>query len=283
MKQTFHSFIDRFAQTANDIWLKGWAEANAGNISLRLDDSLLPPKNSRRSSKWQPTGPPAQSGRRAGREFPQIAGDCFLISAAGSFLKNFKLSPDENLGVIQIDSEGSNYRVLWGFARNGAPTSELLTHLYIHSVRKKISNGKDKAVIHAHCPALSALTFILPLDDARLTKLLWQMHAECILAFPEGVGFIPWQMPGSSALAEKTAEKLKNFHAVLWQFHGIIAAGPDLDKTLGLIETIEKTCEIYIKAISAGRIKNKLSKKQLLKIADHFRLKPNQKILSQIK
>jgi rhamnulose-1-phosphate aldolase len=272
MKQTFNSLIDQFAQTANDIWLKGWAEANAGNISIRLDKSLLPPKNSSKSSRWQPIG----------HKFLQIAGDSFLISATGSFLKNFKRSAQENLGVIQIDPKGSNYRVLWGFAQNGAPTSELLTHLYVHSIRKEISNGKDKAVIHTHCPAASAITFCFHLDDVAITTLLWQMHPECIIAFPEGAGFVSWQMPGSLELAQRTAHKFANFRAVLWQFHGIIAAGPDLDKTFGLIDTIEKVCQIFLLANSAGKIRYKLSRKQLLKIADHFHLKPNKKILSQI-
>jgi rhamnulose-1-phosphate aldolase len=298
MNKKFQSIIDRVADAANDIWLRGWAEANAGNISVRLDKSMLPHKNFCLSSKWQTIG----------HKFPQIAGDFFLVSAAGSFLKNFKTSPQENLGVIQIDLKGSRYKILWGFLpaccldlpaaptrvgrrwgrrretqrQAGSPTSELLTHLYIHSVRKKISKGTDKVVIHTHCPFLSALCFILSLDTVGLTQLLWRMHPECIISFPEGVCFIPWLLPGSLELAKNTAEACKSFRACIWQFHGIVAAGPDPDKTVGLIDTIEKACEIYIKAVSAGGIKNRLTKEQLVKIAGHFHLKPNKEILSQI-
>lgn len=257
MADNFKNLLNRAAETANQIWLYGWAEANAGNMSIRLDKSLLPVEKFLAGSKWNSIG----------HKFPAIAGDYFLVSATCSYLKNFKSSPQENLGVIQINPEGSQYRTIWGFENGGKPTSELLTHLYVHSARKKNSKCSDKVVLHVHSPNVITLSFILSLDSKKITQLLWQMHTESILAFPEGVGFVPFEVPGSLRLALKTAEVFKKYRSCIWQYHGIIAAGEDLDKTLGLIEIIEKVSGIYIKAVAAGGIRNKLSQKQLAEIA----------------
>lgn len=35
------------------------------------------------------------------------------------------------------------------------------------------------------------------MDTYSLTKLLWEMHAECIVVFPEGVEYLPWMIAGS--------------------------------------------------------------------------------------
>ena len=270
MADNFKTLLDKASQTANQIWLYGWAEANAGNMSIRLDKARLP-SNFSRSSNWNSIG----------HKFPLITNEFFLVSATGSYLKNFKSRPKENLGVIQIDSSGSRYRIVWGFENGGKPTSELFTHLFIHSVRKKIQDGCDKVVLHIHSPFIITLCLINSLSTKKISQLFWHTHPESILAFPEGIGFVPFEIPGSLELAKKTAELFKKHHACIWQFHGIIACGQDLDKTIGLIEIIEKLSRIYITALSAGGIHKKLTKKQVLQIADRFHLKLNGKLISR--
>ena len=76
----------------------------------------------------------------------------------------------------------------------------------IHQKRKQVSGGIERAVIHTHSPNVIALTNILELDTRRLTRLLWQIHAECVVAFSEGIEFVPWMLPGSAELAALTGE-----------------------------------------------------------------------------
>jgi rhamnulose-1-phosphate aldolase len=67
---------------------------------------------------------------------------------------------------------------------------------------------------------------------------------------------------------------------VLWQYHGIVAAGPDLDAAFGLIETAEKAAEIYLKVAAVGSVGRRLSNEQLSALARRFGVEPDPEILA---
>jgi rhamnulose-1-phosphate aldolase len=263
-------FLAEIIKTSRDMWFKGWAEANAGNISLRL-----PHESTEREAALAPTGDWVPLQERV----PEVAGDVYLVTGTGRFLRNIELAPEKNLGVIEIDERGSAYRMLWGFRPLGKPTSELLPHLRVHAARKVASENMDRAVIHTHSPNLIALSIALDLDTVKLTRLLWEMHAECLVMFPEGVEFVPWLLPGSAELAEATAHAARARRVVVWQFHGVLAAGRSLDDAFGLIDTVEKAALIYLKAMSVGGIRQKLSTVQLEALAAKFDVRPDPLIL----
>ena len=50
-----------------------------------------------------------------------------------------------------------------------------------------------------------ALTLVLPLDDKVFTRELWESATECPVVFPDGVGVVPWMVPGGREIAVKTA------------------------------------------------------------------------------
>ena len=54
-----------------------------------------------------------------------------------------------------------------------------------------------------------ALTLVLPLDDKVFTRALWESATECPVVFPDGVGVVPWMVPGGREIAVKTAELMK--------------------------------------------------------------------------
>ncbi len=264
MPESFLDIIFRMARTGRDIHRKGWAEANAGNISLRLEPALCKNEDSfNQNSDWV----------KLKSALPELGRHYFLMTAAGAHLRNIELDPPQYLGVIELDEPGRRYRLLWGFEKDVQPTSELLAHLQAHAVRRRINHRQDCAFIHCHCPHLIALSYALPLDTITLTRLLWQMHIECIVVFPEGVEFIPWKLSGSGDLAQATAQALQKRRAVLWQFHGIGAVGNSLDDAFGLIETI------YLKTAAAGGVKNELTTEQMLALAQLYNVKPDQDIL----
>lgn len=259
------------AKTSYDMWTKGWAEANGGNLSLRLDPEKvkaaagLAPK-----AEWQPLGA-AQ---------PELGGDCFLVSGTGRFLRNISLYPEKNIGIIEMDAAGAKWRPLWGFEPAGRPTSELEAHLRTHAVIKAASGGVDHAVIHTHTPHLIALTYALAdLDTAGLTRLLWQMHAECIVGFPQGVEFLPWMMAGTDTIAQATAAAMRRRKLAVWQFHGVVGVGRNLDAAFGLIDMAEKAAQLWFLAMSAGGVKARLTDDQLRAIAKNFKVTPASDIL----
>lgn len=259
ISQILHSM----AKVSDDIWTKGWCEANGGNISLRLTpqegESL-----SRLSSDWIDLE----------AAFPGLAGEIFAVSGSGKYIRNISLDLENNTGVIRLDDQGARYQIIRGFEDGSKPTSELRAHLGVHELRKEKTDGRDRAVIHTHTPNLIALSYTEELSSEYLTKLIWRMHAECVVVFPDGIGYLPWLMAGSNDIAVKTRELFETHRMILWQYHGVFATGKDFDEAFGLIDTAEKTAGIYLKCLAAGGVRQAFTETQTAMIAKNFGVKP---------
>ena len=255
--------IDEIKKTSGDMARHGWAESNGGNISLRLDE-----ENYSYFNECQPKSdlvilPVAM---------PEIAGERFLVTGTSRFLRNIEVFPEKNIGVIEIDSKGKAYKLLWGYEPVGAPTSELPSHLLSHCRIKEKTNNKSFAFIHTHPTSVIALTYaVANLTTKSLSKLLWQSHAECVVVFPQGVEFLPWIMAGSIDLGKATANAISRRNLVIWQFHGICGCGRNLDEAFGRIDVAEKASEICLRVMASGGAKQTLSDSQLHAIAANFK------------
>jgi rhamnulose-1-phosphate aldolase len=254
--------IDEIKKTSGDMARRGWAESNGGNISLRLNE-----ENYRYFDGIEP-----KSGWvELPMAMPEIAGERFLVTGTGRFLRNIELFPEKNIGVIEINKNGGAYQLLWGYEPKGAPTSELPSHLLSHCrIKEKSANGMF-AFIHTHPNSIIALTYVVAgLDTKSLTKLLWQSHAECIVVFPQGVEFLPWVMAGSMHLGIATAEAMSRRNLAVWQYHGICGSGRNLDEAFGRIDVAEKAADICLRVMAAGGAKQTLTDEQLRAIAANF-------------
>ncbi len=240
MKVLDAEFVQGFIRMADDGWQQGWHERNGGNLSYRVKpeeaDSV---KESFAPGEWKPIGV----------FVPELAGEYFLVTGSGKYFRNVIIKPEESIGLIELDGRGENYRIVWGLAGGGVPTSELPTHLMNHEVKKK-QNEKYRVIYHAHTTNMIALTFVLPLKDEVFTRELWEMATECPVVFPDGVGVVPWMVPGGSRIAEATSELMKTYDLAVWAHHGMFAAGEDFDLTFGLMHTAEKSAEILVKMLS---------------------------------
>ncbi len=254
--------IDEIKKTSGDMARRGWAESNGGNISLRLNEENFSYFNGHSQKSNSITLPMAM---------PEIAGERFLVTGTGRFLRNIELFPEKNIGVIEIDKIGEAYSLVWGYEPIGAPTSELPSHLLSHCRMKEKTNNQSFAFIHTHPNSIIALTYaVAHLSTKSLTKLLWQSHAECVVVFPEGIEFIPWIMAGSMDLGKATADAISRRNLAVWQFHGICGCGRNLDEAFGRIDVAEKASEICLRVMAAGGAKQTLSDNQLRAIATNF-------------
>jgi rhamnulose-1-phosphate aldolase len=148
----------------------------------------------------------------------------------------------------------------------------LAAHLLSHATIKDSTNDYAHAVIHTHTPSIIALTYVFAdLSTAKLTALLWRMHAECVVVFPKGVEFLPWMMAGSNELGQATATALRQRTLVVWEQHGIVGSGRNLDEAFGRIYVAEKAAEIYLACAAAGGLKKTLTDAQLQAIAGNFK------------
>lgn len=252
--------IQNLLRLAADGVALGWHERNGGNLSYRLTPAEQEAAAGFLSAgEWLPLG----------IALPELAGETFLITAAGSYMRHLSRSPEAGLGLIELDPQGERYRPVWGFHGGGRPTSEMPTHLMGQAVKKRI-NGPERVIYHAHPANLIALTFALPQDARHLTRELWAMMPECPMVFPEGLGLVPWMRPGTRKIAVASAGLLEKHNAVVWAQHGLFCAGADFDATFGLMETVEKAAEIYVKVLSLGGRRHGPDDRDLERLAAEF-------------
>ena len=241
----------------------GWHERNAGNISLRLTSHEVESVYSDFDKKSEWVSLPFA--------IPEMANEYIFTTATGSYFIDIHNAPGTKFCVCQVSDDGASYRVVWGATR---PTSEFCGHLLSLSELKKRNGGK--AVYHCHPVNVIALTYVLPQDDKQFTETLWESETECAFVFPEGVGVVPFFVPGSLDLAKATAEKIVNYNAVIWSFHGVFASGDSIASAFGLAHAIDKAAEIRLKVLSSGLpIINTITNDQQIQTASTYGFKLN--------
>lgn len=264
-------FLKSFIRLTSDAFKKGWHERNGGNLSYRVTaDEIEAIKGSLRAADdWQPIG----------NTVPGLAGEYFLVTGSGKYMRNVELAPEENVALIKIDDKGENYSIVWGLVNGGRPTSELPTHLANHELKKKLTNGKNRIIYHAHPTNLIALTFVLPLNDKDFTRELWEMATEDPVIFPEGLGIVPWMVPGGKAIADASTKLMEKYRVVVWAHHGLFVCGDDFDEAFGLMDTVEKASEICVKVLSMGGKKQTIPRQGFLDLARDFNINLNTALL----
>lgn len=262
-------FVREMAEITQNMWKFGWDERNGGNVSYMLDEAEV--------VKYMDIHHIIRTIKPA---FPvnELAGKYFIVTGSGKYFKNVIADPEANMGVLRVSDDGEQLELLWGLKDEAVPTSELPSHFMSHIERLK-ADPNHRVVIHNHATHVIAMTFIHSLDENQFTKTLWEMCAECIVVFPDGIGVIPWMVPGSSEIGRETAKKMKDHHAVLWPHHGIFGTGSSIDEAFGLIETIEKAAQIYM-LIAHHEIQQRITDQELADLAKAFNVTPKEGILN---
>ncbi|WMY74635.1 rhamnulose-1-phosphate aldolase [Buttiauxella selenatireducens] len=259
-------FVEGMIKATSDAWLKGWDERNGGNITMRLDESDIAP--------FQADFHAVPRYIALSQPMPELANTPFIVTGSGKFFRNVQLAPAENIGVVKVDNHGTGYHILWGLENEAVPTSELAAHFQSHSVRIKTTGGKDRVIMHCHATNLIALTYVLENRTDVITRKLWEGSTECLVVFPDGVGILPWMVPGTDEIGNATADEMAKHSLVLWPFHGVFGSGPTLDEAFGLIDTAEKSAEVLVKVISMGGMKQTISRDELIALGKRFGVNP---------
>lgn len=262
-------FLQEMVETTSNLYRLGWDERNGGNISYLLTEEEVRP--------YLDVNYVIRTVEMS-FDASALAGKYFIVTGSGKYFKNMAKNPSVNLGVIRIGANGRSYEILWGFEDGGVATSELPTHLMNHMVRLGVDRN-HRVIMHCHATNLIGMSFTHSLDEKVFTKTLWEMCTECLVVFPEGIGIIPWIVPGTIEIGKASAEKMKDVRLVLWPHHGIFGAGTTMDETFGLIETAEKAAQVYTIVCAQGGKKQTISDQQLQDLADAFNVIPGKGIL----
>lgn len=271
MAKDFNNFINELGEIASNMYGKGWDERNGGNISCLIPDDQIndyfPYNNYIRTF---PLGFVAD---------PIVRGKSFLVTGTGKYFKNVQKDPETNLGIVKIDEDGKSAHLLWGFRDGNKFTSEFPAHLMSHAARLKV-NPKNRIIMHTHPTYTICMGACTPVDEVEFTRRLWTSNTEAVVVFPEGIGVLPCMLCGTNEIGEATAEKMKDYRVVSWTNHGIYGAGETIDEAFGLIETVEKTAEIYM--LSLGHVQNVIPVEVIVGLKKLWNLKTKKGVFKEL-
>ncbi|HAC11438.1 MAG: rhamnulose-1-phosphate aldolase [Clostridiales bacterium] len=260
-------FVREMSKTTANMYRLGWDERNGGNISYLLDEKEVGEYlDLNHVIRTIPTGFDATA----------LIGKIFIVTGTGKYFKNVEFDPETNLGVVRIGKDGTTAELLWGYKDGGKFTSEFPAHMMSHISRLAI-DPDHRIVMHTHPTYTIAMNAVCPLDEKDFTKRLWKSNTEAIVVFPDGVGVLPCMVCGTNEIGEATAEKMKKFRLVVWTNHGIYGTGKTMDEAFGLIETVEKTAQIYM--LTLGHVVNEIPDEVLKGLASLWHLTPLEGVL----
>ena len=123
------------------------------------------------------------------------------------------------------------------------PSSEFPFHQAIFAARPDI-----RGIVHAHSVALVAFSISGKVPN---TRLFHQARTVC-----GEVGFAPYALPGSKALAESiVGVYARGYHCVILENHGVVVGDESLQRAFERFETLEFTAKTIIKASLLGEVR----------------------------
>jgi len=237
-----NALYNEISEISGYIWDRGWAELNAGNISMRinLDEKAV-------------SHLPVSTGNILPEAIPGLANQFVLVTGTGRRMRDISKKPQEHTMLVKVAEDGKTYSIYYTSEdQDIKPTSELPTHLACHSALK-LSQPKLTTIMHTHPTDLISFSHNPKMSSEEIiNKSLWKMHPETVVFAPNGLGFIPYQIPGNAKIANATIKKLASHNAILWQKHGAFATGASLTMAFDIIDTLNKSAYMYLQCLAAG-------------------------------
>lgn len=233
--------IQLVSRIAGYLWNREWAERNAGNISIDISEYFDP------SAPFNPS-------RFIPFNLPEASANMTLFATGtGCYLRSLIDRMEEAACIIRINAEATGYCIIWGGTpENFRPTSELITHVNIHCFNK-IHRPRFKAVLHTHPLELIVLSHHdLFRNEEKFNHSLWKLCPEIRVFVPRGIRCAPYTLTGSEALADVTIEGLKSRDVILWEKHGALATGENIEKAFDYLDVANKGAKMLLMAWSAG-------------------------------
>lgn len=156
---------------------------------------------------------------------PHLAGGSMLMSGSGRRLREILTDPIANLGFVTIDPGGETAQLFTSPRKLYTRlSSEFNSHLAIHEDQVATTGTNFHAVAHAQPRYLTYLSHLPTYREERFfNRHLLRWEPELIVNLPEGIGVVPFQVPGSPALMRGTVDSLRHHRIIVWCKHGVVA------------------------------------------------------------
>ena len=252
--------IEKIAEVAGYLWQNGWAERNGGNITVNITEYV---DNEIKSL------PAISEVIQIGTQLPALKGCYFYCKGTGKRMRDLARWPMDNGSIIRILDDCASYVIV---ADNAVmPTSELPSHLSVHA--RQIEKGSAyKATVHTHPIELISMSHNKAfMGKDVLSTLLWSMIPETKAFCPLGLGIVPYTLPGSLELANRTLKELEEYDVVMWEKHGVFAKGIDVMDAFDQIDVLSKSAKIYINAKCMGFEPDGMSQEEMAEMTRAFK------------
>jgi len=206
---------------------------------------------------------------------PELAGMMLIVTGSGRRLREVAEAPLANLACILVEEGGRNAKQFTSSqAQFKRVTSEFNSHLAVHADRMREGNVNLHTVLHAQPLHLTMLSHQTEYQNEKfLNQHLLRWQPETIANMPEGIGMIPFLMPGSAQLTVETKLALREHQIVVWARHGVMArADNSILHALDLIEYAETAAHYETLSLltdgSGG-----LSAEEIREICEYWKIK----------
>ena len=242
---------------------------------------------------------PMQSEISLPQPVPELAGATFIVSGSGRRLRELHDEPVAHLACLVVKQGGETAQLYTSFHRRFERlTSEFNSHLAVHYVGNEDARGgfgalqypdvlgqvydqivatdtNFHAVVHAQPLHLTYLSHIPRYQDAQyLNTHLLRWQPETIINLPEGIGFIPFRIPGSPELMAGNVEALRNHRIVIWAKHGVMARSDvSVKRAADRVEYAETAAKYEYLNLRVGEIGEGLTPEEIRAICETFDVK----------
>ena len=263
MTETPANLIDLFSEmgeTGERMTAIGGLEASAGNLSVFVP--LLDPPGAPFLNQGEIMLPAAA---------PELAGGWIIVSGAGCRLRDMARRPAATLCLLNI-LPGGEQAIMFA-AGDVHPTSEFNSHLAIHS--EHAGQAQLHTVLHTQPPFVTYLSHLPGYQDTYIfNRRLMRWEPETILVFPEGIGMLPFQVPGSPEMMAVTLAGLRRHRAVVWGRHGLVTrCAGSIRKAGDMVEYIETAAHYEYLNLSNPQPVEGLSDEDLRRVAERYNIR----------
>jgi len=233
--------ISEISEVARYVWEGGWSSASGGNLSVDVTDAV-------REAGLGVSGPEI--------ELPvtvlALGGRCLLVTVSGARFRDIPRAPEKTLLVVRISDDGASYQVVWGGnGGDGKPTMEFIPHLRIHAYLRS-NNLPYYAVLHTHPQHIIAMTHLPQYRTRDFERVLQTSQSTAWMFRREGVGMARYMPMGSEQLADHTAALLRGRRVVVWERHGAVAVGRDVQEAFDVTDILDKAAQVFLLCVTAG-------------------------------
>lgn len=238
------------------------SEAGAGNISVYVGWDV---ELRRRFPQQEDIALPLPA--------PALAGRTLLVTGSGRRLRQIHEDPEANVAGVRVHADGLTATLFTSPRRLFEKlTSEFNSHLAVHQDQVARRGIDFHAVVHAQPMHLTYLSHIPAYrDTAAFNARVLRWEPESIVALSEGIGVLPFLVPGSEGMMRANVEGLQEHQIVLWSKHGIMARSDvSVTRAVDRIEYAETGARYEYMNIVAGGAAEGLTDAEIAEVAAEF-------------